>query len=94
MATAFGWRYDMVKQVIGLWLPSRQAVESNRALCWLAPLLSRPSLWQLQRRTVATRLSLFAVVGAAAAYAGVHVLWCAAARVHAYRGSLRNRIVN
>ena len=43
----------MVRRAIGRWLPSRQAVESNRALRWLAPLLSRPWLWQLQRRTVA-----------------------------------------
>lgn len=34
-------------------LPSREEVQSHRSLRWLGPLLHRPWLWHLDRRTVA-----------------------------------------
>lgn len=35
------------------WLPAPDAVQSHRSLRWLRPLLVRPWLWHLDRRTVA-----------------------------------------
>ena len=44
----------MVRKTIGRWLPSRAAIEANPSLRWMSPAFSRPWLWQLNRRGVAT----------------------------------------
>ena len=40
------------------WLPSPQAVQSNRWLRWIGPALHHPRLWHLNRRGVALGLAL------------------------------------
>ena len=35
------------------WLPTREALRGSRSLRWLGPLLERPWLWHMNRRTVA-----------------------------------------
>lgn len=40
------------------WLPSAQALQGNRWLCWIGPALHHPRLWHLNRRGVALGLAL------------------------------------
>ena len=42
-----------MRRLIRRWLPSPSKVREGRSLRWLAPLLSRPWLWQIDRRGVA-----------------------------------------
>ena len=42
-----------MRRLIRRWLPSPSQVREGRSLRWLAPLLSRPWLWQIDRRGVA-----------------------------------------
>lgn len=41
-----------MKQLIKRWTPSADSVRANKSLRWLGPLLNRPWLWQLNRRSV------------------------------------------
>jgi hypothetical protein len=43
----------MVREWLRRWLPSEQALRRQRALRWLGPLLCRPWLWHVNRRSVA-----------------------------------------
>jgi uncharacterized protein len=42
-----------MRKHIGRWLPSPEALRAKRSLRWLGPLLERPWLWRLNRRSVA-----------------------------------------
>lgn len=44
----------MVRKHLKRVLPSSEAMQSNRSLRWLGPLLRRPWLWHMSRRRVAT----------------------------------------
>lgn len=48
----------MARKYIRRWVPSREDMRSRRALRWLGPLLERPWLWQLNRRSVAAGVGL------------------------------------
>lgn len=48
----------MARKFVRRWIPSREAMRSRRALRWLGPLLERPWLWQLNRRSVAAGVGL------------------------------------
>lgn len=43
----------MARDFIRRWIPSPDKLRSNRSLRWLGPLLHRPWLWHLNRRSVA-----------------------------------------
>jgi uncharacterized protein (DUF2062 family) len=47
-----------MKQLIKRWTPSADSVRSNRSLRWLGPLLNRPWLWQLNRRSVSIGVAI------------------------------------
>jgi uncharacterized protein (DUF2062 family) len=47
-----------MKQLIKRWTPSAEAVRSNKSLRWLGPLLNRPWLWQLNRRSVSLGVAI------------------------------------
>ena len=47
-----------MKQLIKRWTPSADSVSSNRSLRWLGPLLNRPWLWQLNRRSVSIGVAI------------------------------------
>jgi uncharacterized protein (DUF2062 family) len=47
-----------MKQLIKRWTPSADSVRSNRSLRWLGPLLNRPWLWQLNRRSVSLGVAI------------------------------------
>ena len=42
-----------MRKHIGRWLPSPETLRAHRSLRWLGPLLERPWLWRLNRRSVA-----------------------------------------
>lgn len=48
----------MARKFIRRWIPSPEAMRSQRVLRWLGPLLHRPWLWQLNRRSVAAGVGL------------------------------------
>jgi len=48
----------MARKFIRRWIPTSQALRSQRMLRWLGPLLDRPWLWQLNRRSVAAGVGL------------------------------------
>lgn len=48
----------MARKFIRRWVPSPEEMRSRRALRWLGPLLHRPWLWQLNRRSVAAGVGL------------------------------------
>lgn len=48
----------MPRSVLRRVLPDAAALRENRALRWLGPLLERPWLWRLDRRSVALGLAL------------------------------------
>lgn len=48
----------MARNFIRRWIPSAQAMRSNRSLRWFGPLLHRPWLWQLNRRSVAAGVGI------------------------------------
>jgi uncharacterized protein len=48
----------MARKFIRRWIPSPEEMRSRRALRWLGPLLQRPWLWQLNRRSVAAGVGL------------------------------------
>jgi uncharacterized protein len=48
----------MARKFIRRWIPSPEAMRSRRTLRWLGPLLERPWLWQLNRRSVAAGVGL------------------------------------
>jgi len=43
----------MNRRWLGRWLPTPQSLQSHRALRRLGPMLARPGLWRLDRRSVA-----------------------------------------
>jgi uncharacterized protein (DUF2062 family) len=43
----------MLRKTLRRWLPSEDDLRQRRSLRWLGPLLSRPGLWHLSRRSVA-----------------------------------------
>lgn len=47
-----------MKQLIKRWTPSADSVRSNKSLRWLGPLLNRPWLWQLNRRSVSLGVAI------------------------------------
>ncbi|MEK9811795.1 MAG: DUF2062 domain-containing protein [Bordetella sp.] len=47
-----------MKQFIKRWTPTAETVRSNRSLRWLGPLLDRPWLWRLNRRSVSMGVAL------------------------------------
>ncbi|MGA0954737.1 MAG: DUF2062 domain-containing protein [Burkholderiaceae bacterium] len=47
-----------MKQLIKRWTPSAESVRSNKSLRWLGPLLNRPWLWQLNRRSVSLGVAI------------------------------------
>lgn len=47
-----------MKQLIKRWTPSAESVRSSRSLRWLGPLLTRPWLWQLNRRSVSLGVAI------------------------------------
>lgn len=53
----------MSKQVFSKWLPSRESIEKIRHLKILGPLLARPWLWHLNRRSVAAGLAAGVFIG-------------------------------
>lgn len=48
----------MARKFIRRWIPSRDSVRTQRGMRWLGPLLERPWLWQLNRRSVAAGVGL------------------------------------
>lgn len=48
----------MARKFIRRWIPTQQQLRSQRMLRWLGPLLDRPWLWQLNRRSVAAGVGL------------------------------------
>ncbi len=53
----------MSKKVVAKWLPSRESLEKMRHLRVLGPLLARPWLWHLNRRSVAVGLAAGVFIG-------------------------------
>jgi hypothetical protein len=53
----------MSKKVFAKWLPSRESLEKMRHLRALGPLLARPWLWHLNRRSVAAGLAAGVFIG-------------------------------
>ena len=53
----------MSKKAFSKWLPSREALEKIRHLRVLGPLLARPWLWHLNRRSVAVGLATGVFIG-------------------------------
>jgi hypothetical protein len=48
----------MARKFLRRWLPPAEELRANRSLRWLGPLLRRPWLWQLNRRTVASGVGI------------------------------------
>lgn len=53
----------MSKKVFSKWLPTREAVEKIRHLRVFGPLLARPWLWHLNRRSVSIGLAIGVFIG-------------------------------
>jgi uncharacterized protein len=53
----------MSRKVFSKWLPSRESLEKMRHLRVLGPLLARPGLWHLNRRSVAVGLAAGVFIG-------------------------------
>jgi hypothetical protein len=53
----------MSRKVFSKWLPSRESLEKMRHLRLLGPLLARPGLWHLNRRSVAVGLAAGVFIG-------------------------------
>ncbi|UCE32639.1 MAG: DUF2062 domain-containing protein [Burkholderiales bacterium] len=48
----------MARKLVRRWLPEPEHIQTNRWLRWLGPVLRRPWLWQINRRTVATGVAI------------------------------------
>jgi uncharacterized protein (DUF2062 family) len=53
----------MSKKIFSKWLPRRESVEKIRQLRLLGPLMERPGLWHLNRRSVAVGLAAGVFIG-------------------------------
>jgi uncharacterized protein (DUF2062 family) len=54
---------DMAKKFITKFLPDREKLEKNRFLRWLGPTLLHPSLWHINRRSIAIGLAIGVFMG-------------------------------
>lgn len=48
----------MARSLIRKWIPSPEKMLANRSLRWLGPLLERPWLWQINRRSIAAGVGI------------------------------------
>jgi uncharacterized protein (DUF2062 family) len=54
---------EMARKFIRKYLPDEQAVQKNRLLRWLGPILRHPRLWHINRRGIALGLAIGVFMG-------------------------------